>query len=155
IVVGASLSTAVDGYNHALIRIDPVTGDRTIISDDAVGSGPSFNFPAPTAGGIMWSVHYEADGSLLVAENGSGSSVSDSRVIRVDPATGNRTLISSAGFNGATQTGSPGVFTGLYYDARDFGSNILVAGQDQEFALVDPTTGARTLYPVGGGTGPA
>jgi hypothetical protein len=140
-----------------LVRVDPVTGDRTIISDDAVGSGPSFNFePAATdAGAAISSVHYEADGSLLVAENGSGSSLSDSRIFRVDPATGNRTLISSAGFNGSTQTGSPGVFTGLYYDARDFGSSILVAGQNQEFALVDPTTGARTLYPIGGGTGPA
>lgn len=80
IVVVADISPALPGGGHdyGLVRIDPVTGDRTIISDQLIGGGAPM--PAPDAIAIA------PDGSLLVADFLEG-------IERVDPATGDRTLI--------------------------------------------------------------
>jgi len=158
IIVAGSLTPASQAPDFALLAVDPATGDRTILSSDTVGAGPSFNFPpSETVGGAeTWSVHYEADGALLVAENALGGNgvPSDSRIYRVDPTTGNRTLISTSGYDTAP-TGNAGPFVGLYYDAREFGSGVLVTGQGNNFALINVATGDRTLFPAGGGSGPA
>ena len=68
----------VDSGLDAVVRVDPTTGDRTIISGidplgvyDMVGSGPGFGSP----GGIA----VEADGSLVVVDG------SLKAVVRVDP----------------------------------------------------------------------
>src|SRR5206468_492485 len=72
----------------AVIRVDPHTGDRTVISSDATtGQGPSF--------GDLHAIAVEADGHLVVA--GSGFTGNGNWVVRVDPHTGNRTVISGQG----------------------------------------------------------
>ncbi len=119
IVVGAHIESAGSSSN-ALLEIDPATGDRTVISDDTTGSGPSLNYggTGPNRDQISY-ISYEPDGSLLVTlENGVGGA---SALMRVDPATGDRTLINDSLVNSGPSIGG-------YTAARDFGSNILVSG---------------------------
>jgi hypothetical protein len=83
----------------ALLSIDPVTGDRSVLSGyDAstmltVGSGPAFEGARAVA--------QCADGQLYVYDH-----MGDHRIVRVDPATGNRTTISDSDDPGPGQTGS-------------------------------------------------
>jgi streptogramin lyase len=70
----------------AVVRVNPVTGDRALISrfdrktNTSIGNGPLLVSPADIA--------VEADGSLIVVDTTLRA------VLRVDPFTGNRTLIS-------------------------------------------------------------
>ena len=66
----------------AVVRVDPVSGDRNTISGGPIarGSGPPLSVPVGIA--------VVPDGSLLVVD------AFFRWVIRVDPATGNRTLLS-------------------------------------------------------------
>jgi hypothetical protein len=119
VVIGAEIGSTDTDYG--LIVVDPVTGDRTILSDNTHGTGPTFS-------GTIPSVTFASDGSLLVGANG---------LMRVDPATGNRTIISS-----------PSVGTGPYDQftaARQVGSQIILSGGS--LLNVDPTTGNRTQIP--------
>jgi len=85
--------------DRALVRLDPATGDRSILSDRRTGSG--FNLRSPTG------IAIEADGSLVVAEGASGGGipisllfiglVREAALVRVDAASGDRTLISGGG----------------------------------------------------------
>lgn len=70
----------VDTARHRIVRVDPVTGDRTILSGAERGEGPTML--APT------SITQAPDGSLVVTD------VIASRVLRIDPQTGDRTTIS-------------------------------------------------------------
>ena len=78
----------VDSGLDAVVRVDPETGDRTIISRgidpngvyDMVGIGISFSLPRGIA--------VEENGSLVVVDSGEDT------VVRVDPETGDRTIIS-------------------------------------------------------------
>jgi len=72
----------VDFDLEAVLRVDPVSGDRTIISDASTGSGPGFESPLGIA--------VEADGSLVVVDSDLEA------VVRVDPVSGDRTIISDA-----------------------------------------------------------
>jgi hypothetical protein len=67
----------------AVFRVDLVSGDRTIIADDVQGSGPLWT----TIGPIAW-----AGGALYV-----GDLAGVGQIIRVDPATRARTLVSAPG----------------------------------------------------------
>jgi streptogramin lyase len=66
----------------AVVRVDPLSGDRTTISGGPIarGSGPPLSVPVGIA--------VVPDGSLLVVD------AFFRWVLRVDPATGNRTLLS-------------------------------------------------------------
>src|SRR5205807_1199509 len=66
----------------AVLRVDPVRGDRTVVSDVSTGGGPPFSAPR--------SLVVEADGHLLVADFGLVA------VVRVDPRSGARTIVSNA-----------------------------------------------------------
>jgi hypothetical protein len=70
--------------------VGPATGARTIISSDSVGAGPIFGSVSP--GGLA----IEADGQLVATGSFSADGgPTDRGVIRVDPLTGNRTIVSS------------------------------------------------------------
>ncbi len=75
---------ATDHSLGAVIRIDPLTGDRTILSSNSIGSGPVMTSPRGVA--------VEAGGSLLVADYATHS------ILRVDPATGDRTAAGSMAY---------------------------------------------------------
>jgi outer membrane protein assembly factor BamB len=72
------------GGSPAIFSIDPVTGDRIVVSSSAlaIGTGPVFSRPQ--------SVVVKADGNLVVADGATGS------LFLVDPSTGNRLDLSSS-----------------------------------------------------------
>ena len=140
--------------SDALFRMDPLTGNRTIISVAdrttncfgagllfacctgagtgdgtppcaAVGSGPDFGSPA----GLV----VESSGDILVTGDA---------LFRVDPTTGNRTIISGPVVgSGPDFEGNP---AGLVVESS---GDILVATTNNKTAVfrVDPTTGTRTI----------
>ena len=71
---------------QAVFRVDPATGDRTIVSSSTVGSGLDFIFV----------------GSIDIAVSGSNGNIivpdpATDTVLSVDPATGDRTIVSGLG----------------------------------------------------------
>ena len=104
IVVGAAFTDS----DFGLMLVDPVTGNRTILSDNTHGTGPVLS----EVSGIT----FASDGSLLV-----GDAVAQ-QLVRIDPITGNRTVISS----GSIGTGP----TNGFYGARQFGSELVLTGGD-------------------------
>lgn len=114
-----------------VIRIDPVTGARTLISDNTnPAGGPAFVWP--------WGIALEADGDILISDKeafgGSGG------IIRVDPATGVRTTVSK----NTAPAGGP-----LFQSPGDlfveFCGDILVTDQFANAVFrVDSATGVRT-----------
>ncbi|HVU87161.1 MAG TPA: PEP-CTERM sorting domain-containing protein [Pirellulales bacterium] len=139
VVVGVDLGTGKNP-DFALLEIDPATGNRTVISDNSIGTGPSLYYNYVSDIGIDFPaipyISYQADGSLLVTVASPNSSTG-SALLRVDPATGDRTLVSDELANSG-----PPVY---YVAARDFGNSILVGGP-QGTALIDPATGNRTAF---------
>jgi sugar lactone lactonase YvrE len=125
-----------------VIRIDPVTGVRTTVSEDANPSGdPGFLLPVGLA--------VEANGDILVVDRDAGGLPGFGAVIRVDPATGARTLVSS----NSSPAGGPSFLEPVSI-AVEANGDILV-GQAGQLLRVDPATGARTLVssnssPAGG-----
>lgn len=69
----------VDSDLDAVVRVDPATGDRTIVSDKGTGGGPTFSGPVGIA--------VEASGDLVVVDLGRRA------VLRVDAVTGDRAFI--------------------------------------------------------------
>ncbi|MCB2156397.1 hypothetical protein KQI84_16100 [bacterium] len=72
--------TSADEYVQS---VDPNTGACVDVANNSVGTGPTLSYPR----GITVS----HDGSLLVLDGG------EETLFRIDPATGNRTVISSTG----------------------------------------------------------
>jgi len=127
----------VDEGLQALVRVDPVTGNRTIISDDATGTGTGFVSP--------FAIALESDGSPVIADLGLGA------VFRVDLTTGNRTIVSSKDTGVGPEFGSP---TGITVESD--GSLVVLDAALQAVLRVDPVTGNRAV--VSGfntGTGPS
>jgi len=90
-----ALAVLSDCFGDAILAIDPVSGDRTVISGldaacNPVGSGPAI-FDAESLG-------RSPDGSLLVSEDQTG------RLLRVDPTTGAREVV--AGCSDPTPSGA-------------------------------------------------
>ena len=71
---------ALPAQGDALVSVDPVTGNRTVLSSSAVGTGPAFAF-----GGALALTADIANGRVFVAQ--------DSTVIEVALSGGNRTLL--------------------------------------------------------------
>ncbi|MFN3168946.1 MAG: NHL repeat-containing protein [Phycisphaeraceae bacterium] len=69
-----------DLFDDALFRIDPLTGDRAIVSDDNNGTGTSLNFPTGVA--------FDLGGGILVADQ------AENAIFAVDPISGDRVEVS-------------------------------------------------------------
>ena len=118
----------IDAGRDAVLRVDPISGNRTIVSDDNTGNGPYFSNPLGLA--------VEADGGLVVINAGSDA------VLRVDPVTGNRSIVSD------DTTGSGPYFlepSGLAVEAD--GNLVIVDSHFSQRAVlrVDPVTGNRSI----------
>ena len=74
-----------DVLEHAIVQLDPVTGERTVLFSNAIGSGPILDQPGALA--------IEADGSVLV---GHGVSSLLEGILRIDPITGVRSIVTTA-----------------------------------------------------------
>lgn len=128
------------GAAGVLFRVDPATGNRAILSNfNTAAQGPAVATPSGVA--------VEATGGILIIDPTAGTS-GRGALFRVDPTTGNRTLLSN--FGEITQ-GPVGMDpTGV---AVDSAGGILVIDQrgglvNQNIGVlfrVDPTTGVRTL----------
>jgi sugar lactone lactonase YvrE len=127
-----------------LVQIEPNTGNRSVVSAGSNtgaqrGSGSNFDRPRGVA--------RESSGTFVVADSGS----SNPKVVRVDPATGNRTILSSSSVGTGTTFAAPygiGVESSGFLIVGDTGLNAVLR--------VDPATGNRTVLSGSGtGTGPA
>ena len=126
-----------------VVRVDPDTGARTIVSNNSSpAGGPSFVAPNGIA--------VEKDGSILVADYGAFAPGTGG-IIRVDPVTGARTTLSR---NGAPLGGPQ---FGLPWDVAVADNGKIYVIDDSsgggKVIEVDPVTGARTL--VSRNTSPA
>jgi hypothetical protein len=124
------------GNSGAVISVNPTTGQQTLVSDNAVNTGTDL-FDEPMA------IALEADGSILIADN---TNITDDAVIRVDPATGQQTAVSSNAIN----TGGD-LFSQLSGITVEANGQILVSDLDSlsphpgAIIRVDPTTGQQSV----------
>jgi hypothetical protein len=74
----------IDSGLGAVVHVDQITGDRTILSDDSTGGGPGFLIPKYIA--------VTTDGDFVVSETEARINA----VVHVDQITGDRTILSDA-----------------------------------------------------------
>ncbi|MDH3599794.1 MAG: NHL repeat-containing protein, partial [Candidatus Tectomicrobia bacterium] len=121
-----------DGEQQAVIRVDPATGNRSIVSGNAVGRGPALDTPAAIA--------VEAGGDIVVAGFES--------ILRVHPATGDRTIVSDGNRGGGPPLDAPVAMTVTP-------SGALAVADGNRLLRVDPGSGNRTVFasaqPIGAG----
>ena len=135
---------------NAVLRVDPRSGDRTIVSDATPGLGPALLGPL--------GVTVAADGALVVTD-GALTSARRAGVLRVDPGSGVRTIIAQ----GATTRGNGFPFLGgeaqVFQRSLDLDSTCLgeaIAIETDGFFVmtdivlnavfrVDPRSGDRTI----------
>ena len=118
-----------------LLRIDRLSGNRTLVSDETRGTGA----PLGSAEGLM----IGPSGAVFWSDRSSEA------VIRIDPATGDRAIVSGA------STGSGPAFQALDGLAIEAAGTIVVCDSQQGSLLrVQIDTGARSLIsggPIGSG----
>jgi hypothetical protein len=124
--------SAFAGAGGGVIRVNPVTGQRTTVSENASpAGGPQFVDP--------FALTLAANGDILVSDQnafGGGGGV-----FRVDPVTGARTVVTQNGL----PPGGPS-FSAPFGITTEANGNIVVA--DSALAAlvrVDPVSGARTV----------
>jgi hypothetical protein len=70
----------VDRVLRAVVRIDPISGDRRMLSDDTIGVGPVFSDPVD--------ITVESTEQIIVLDMGLRA------IVRVDAQHGDRAIIS-------------------------------------------------------------
>jgi sugar lactone lactonase YvrE len=146
-----SLVVADSDWSGAVVRVAPDTGDRIVLSGCSatdfdfltasctgpiIGTGPPLVFPSAIA--------VEPDGSLVVAEVDIG--ITAGAVVRVNPVTGDRVLISGLDDETNMNIGNGPLFVypeDIAVEAN--GSLIVVDSSLKAVVRVDPFTGNRTL----------
>jgi sugar lactone lactonase YvrE len=137
--VANSVVTKQSAASPVVLRENPATGALTEVSRNGA-QGDFFRHP--------YDIAVAADGSLLVADMGAYATPSDraadGRIIRVDPVTGQQSLVTSGNLlvDPAGLAIGPG---GLIYVIENVGT----IGQPGVVS-VDPATGAQTLVTQGG-----
>jgi hypothetical protein len=137
--VANSVVTKQSAPAPVILRADPATGGLTEISRNGA-QGDLFRHP--------YDITVAADGSLLVADMGafatSSDHTADGRIIRVDPVTGQQSLVSSGNLlvDPAGLAIGP---DGLIYVVENVGT----LGTPSVIS-VNPATGAQTLVAQGG-----
>ncbi len=81
---------------HGVLAVDLPTGDREILSASGIGVGPTFLQPL--------GIGVEADGDILVTNE---SFPNEDSLIRIDPATGDRTIVSGFGIGSGPSLQNP------------------------------------------------
>ena len=110
----------------AVIAVDRVDADNTIVSDADTGSGVNFDLPVD--------IDIESDGQLLVVDLGLKA------IMRVDPTSGDRTIVSNA------STGSGPSFSQPRALAIENDGQLVVVDEGLRAILrVNPTSGDREI----------
>ena len=137
--VANSVVTKQSAPAAVILRADPATGSLAEISRNGA-QGDYFRHP--------YDIAVAKDGSLIVADMGafatSTDRTPDGRIIRVDPVTGNQTLLTAGNLlvDPAGLTIAP---DGLIYVVENVGTQ-----GTPGVVSVNPTTGAQTLVSQGG-----
>ena len=135
LVVDQSAGT---GGGGALFRVNPTNGNRTLVSDFG-------NIAQGTLGTDPIGVALDASGNILVIDSGVGTG-GGGALFRVNPTSGDRTLISDFGTNAQGVSGEDPVG-----EALDASGNMLVIDQNANSGnggalySVNPNNGNRTL----------
>ncbi len=138
VVIGESGEVLVADFSNGgrILSIDALTGDRSLLSGDQVGTGTHFSGPIGMA--------LEEDGSLLVSDGLL------SAIFRVDPISGDRTLASGGAIGSGPELQSP-VDVAVNPDGTIFATLLDVSA----LYAIDPITGNRALLSGDGvGLGP-
>lgn len=143
--------------DQAVLRVDPVTGARTVISDVNTGTGPAFNH--------LNGIAMEPDGQIVVTDLGPFDlSEGLLGVLRIDPVSGDRTVVSSTrrliepvtdNVSLVLDIGSGPIFVDPMGIAVEADGQLVVTNFKRGTVLrVDPASGDRTVVSgVGVGTG--
>jgi hypothetical protein len=129
---GGDIVVTDAGYNSGVkqvVQVNKTTGDTKLISSNTKGTGPVLNIPRAVA--------VEASGDILVADDYPYGGWA-SRILRIDPATGNRTLLSGASRGSGPAFAPDGVYLTIA------GGVIYAVDRAGEIMSVDPVTGDRT-----------
>ena len=130
-----------NAFNRNLLRVDAESGDRTVVSGCAdgpctstVGTGPAFLGPRFLA--------IEPDQRILVADRSLPGTYA---VVRVEPSSGDRTVVSGCADSDCAQVVGAGPAIGrLFGIARDGAGTIYVV-DGQALYQIDPVNGDRML----------
>src|SRR5262249_47272520 len=133
--------------SRALLRIDPQTGNRTVLSGcpdascaTAVGSGPNFGRPEE--------IERDGLGHFLVVD-GDRDAPQFRAIFRVDATTGDRTIVSGCADAACSSTvGTGPLFSGgLIGLALDTSGNLVVSdGVQRALFRVDSQSGNRSVF---------
>lgn len=138
------IAYVADAPSGSVVAIDLPTDTRRIVTRGSAGMGPALLYPTsvlldPSSAG----------GTLLVADTSPTTNLGgdDSRIFKVDIATGNRTLLSTGGTPAVGSGPSMYAIGAMAVDAAH--NRLLVAvyalNQSVRLMAVDLTTGNRTL----------
>ncbi len=112
----------VDRQHQALLQVDPITGDRSPLSDSETGVGPALDTPEALA--------FEASGTIAVTGFRS--------IIRVHPETGDRTVISDSTQGAGIPLHTPLAIASL-------SASTLIVAEQNRLVQIDSETGNRIL----------
>ena len=119
-----------DFGRDTIFRVDPTSGDRTIVSGSGVGSGTSLRQPRGVA--------VDGWGQIYVTDADSARL----QVVRIDPLTGNRTLVSGGGVGVGDVFAAP--FALAFNSQGELYVSDISSGLNAVF-YVDIRTGDRTI----------
>ncbi len=128
-------------YDRNLLRVDPQKGDRQVVSGctdtacaSTIGSGPAFLSPRFVA--------LERDRRILVADRSVPGTYA---VVRVDPSSGNRSVVSGCANAGCTQIVGVGPAIARLFGIAVNAQGAIFVVDGQALYRIDPGNGNRTL----------
>jgi hypothetical protein len=140
-----------DTGTRTLLRVDPQSGNRTVVSGCADAACSAVIGTGPALGNIQALV-VEADGTLIVAEAGVPETHFNLRaLLRIDPESGNRSVLSGCTDTAcSTPVGTGPTFSLAVPDAITIAADGALVVFDRGLAggavlRVDPVSGARRV----------
>ena len=134
-MVGPDGNVFVAQFDGSIIRVDAGTGDRTIVSDASTGTGPVLDKPQV--------ILFDSAGDILAGDGDT--------IFRVDPVTGNRSIVTSDDGDPGGQVVGTGASIALISDllVEPDGNILVMDSVNRVFVRVNPATGDRTFYHTG------
>ncbi len=127
-VNGSETIAYITDYSNggSVIKIDLATGNRSFLSNPAIGTGTNFSFP--------YGLDIDSSGANLYILDTSLKGI-----VKVDTATGNRTVVAS------NSIGTGPAFNSLSNLALNFSGTKAIVGDSQTLLSLDLNTGNRTV----------
>ena len=140
----------LDPNGGTVIEVDPTTGNRRLVSGNGIGSGVNFGIPFDTV--------VSASGEIFVLDrrpaNHTPQQYTSAAIFRIDPVTGDRTIISSDPINAVSRGSGPTMASSTNdIDILPTGELVVAAGSHANLLKIDPTTGDRQILSGDGQVG--